>query len=123
MKKAVFIFALILMSCATQIAPQKPVDLTLYNPLAVDLVKVGIDQADNEKNYSAAMASFTQAIEIDPTFAEAYFGRALAKIMLRQTDSALPDLDRAGELGNAEALRMATKIRRTKFMQQLIINL
>jgi len=121
MKKLLFL--IFLFSCTQQIIQQKTADQREYDPLAVEYLNKGIDQVDNQKDYGGAMLSFTKAIEIDPSYAEAYFGRGLVKVMLNQVETALIDLDRAGELGNIEAYNIATKIRRKQFWQQVIINL
>ena len=123
MKKLSFILTIFLISCAQQIVQQKPINFNDYDPIAVQYVKDGANQIDNDKNYSAAMLSFTKAIEIDPTFGKAWLARGMVKLILNQSEAALIDFDRAAELGEIEAYNIAKKIRRRTLMQQVIFNL
>jgi len=122
MKNLVFVLFLFV-SCTQQIVQQKTVIQKEPDPLALEYVNKGIDQIDNQKDYGGAMLSFTRAIEIDNTYAKAYYGRGIVKVILNQTAAALIDLDRAGELGEIEAYNIANKIRKRQFWQKVIINL
>lgn len=51
-----------------------------------------------KKYYKNAKENFSEAIDIDPTYAEAYYYRGLTKILLGQIDSGFLDLCKAGEL-------------------------
>jgi tetratricopeptide (TPR) repeat protein len=64
---------------------------------AADLLAVGdadFDRGDCE----AAVAAYTRAIAVDPTYAEAYNNRAYTRMRQQRYELALPDLDRAIEL-------------------------
>ncbi len=51
-------------------------------------------------DYRGALLDLNKAIELDPNFVAAYFGRGLTKIKLvGQKDSGCLDLSKAGELG------------------------
>jgi tetratricopeptide (TPR) repeat protein len=52
-----------------------------------------------EKDYRAAIADYTKAIELEPQFAEAYFNRGIARLSIGETREGLDDLRKAGELG------------------------
>ena len=53
----------------------------------------------NERGeYHEAIAAFTRAIELDPTFALAYSNRGRAYIELEQYEEAIADYDKAIEL-------------------------
>lgn len=49
--------------------------------------------------YSAAIESFSTAIELDGRFPAAYFSRGVAYLLYNQKDKAMSDLSQAGELG------------------------
>ena len=51
----------------------------------------------NHKEYEEAISRFTRAIEIDPTFAEAYNQRAIVKYLQERYDESLEDCVRAVE--------------------------
>jgi tetratricopeptide (TPR) repeat protein len=55
-------------------------------------------QAINRGEYDHATCCFTHAIEIDPTFAEAYNQRAIVKYLQERYDESLEDCARAVEL-------------------------
>ena len=55
-----------------------------------------------DKNYPAAVADATRAIEIDPTLASAYNLRGIALRHMGDPRKALADLDRAVELAPNE---------------------
>lgn len=48
-------------------------------------------QAMDEHDYETAIGALTAALELDPSFTEAYNQRAIAHYMLEQWDEALPD--------------------------------
>ena len=50
-------------------------------------------------DYKSAIVDYTTAIDIDNTFAEAYYNRGLARIYTGNVDEGVADLSRAGELG------------------------
>ena len=56
-----------------------------------------------QKDYRGAISDYTEAINIEPQFAEAYFNRGLAKLAVGETASGLDDLRKAGELGVVES--------------------
>ena len=56
-----------------------------------------------DKDYSGAIADLDKAIGINPTYAEAYYRRGLAKVESSQNESGCLDLNKAGELGIAAA--------------------
>lgn len=57
----------------------------------------------NEKDYRAAIDSYSKAIKIEPQFAEAYFNRGISKLTIGEKASGLDDLRKAGELGIVES--------------------
>ena len=54
-------------------------------------------KAMNRRDYDAAIEAFTHAIEIDPSFAEAYNQRAIAKYLLERYDESIADCMNAVE--------------------------
>ena len=52
-----------------------------------------------EKDYRAAIDTYTKAINIEPQFAEAYFNRGISRLSIGETAAGLDDLRQAGELG------------------------
>ena len=60
-------------------------------------------------NLNEAIAGFTRVIEINDTFAEAYFNRGLLKLLADDSHSAIPDLSKAGELGIFQAYNIIKK--------------
>jgi tetratricopeptide (TPR) repeat protein len=58
---------------------------------------------EEEPHYRGAIADYNKAIEIDPNYKDAYFSRAIAKIISNQKDSGCLDFSKAGELGMEEA--------------------
>lgn len=54
-------------------------------------------RAMNRKDMDAALTHFSQAIELDPTFAEAYNQRAIAKYLTERYDQSIADCERAIE--------------------------
>jgi tetratricopeptide (TPR) repeat protein len=62
-----------------------------------------------QKDFRAAISYYTQAIEIDADFAEAYFNRGLTYIYLNEIDKGLADLSKAGELGIYQAYNLISQ--------------
>ena len=60
-------------------------------------------------NLIDAIAGFTQVLERNTHFAEAYFNRGLLHLLLDETDLAIPDLSKAGELGIYQAYNIIKK--------------
>ena len=65
-------------------------------------------------DYMAAQKSFTRALELDPHFPSAYYGRGVAYILGGQTEQGLSDLSQAGELGLYTAYNLIKKYSQTK---------
>jgi tetratricopeptide (TPR) repeat protein len=63
----------------------------------------------NLKDYIGAIADYTKAIELDPTFGHAYYNRGLLKNALSDTDGACMDWSKAGELGDSNAYELIKK--------------
>lgn len=59
--------------------------------------------------YEKAEDIYTQVIAEDPQFAEAYYNRGLARILLGKTENALADLSQAGEFGLYTAYNLIKK--------------
>ncbi|MBR1548288.1 MAG: tetratricopeptide repeat protein [Prevotella sp.] len=53
----------------------------------------------SRSDYVHAEEDYTRAIALDATLAEAYYNRGLVRLSLKQTDAAIADLSKAGELG------------------------
>ena len=62
-----------------------------------------------QKNYLVAINYYTQAIQADSDFAEAYFNRGLTYIYINEIDKGLADLSKAGELGIYQAYNLITR--------------
>ena len=65
-------------------------------------------------DYVAAQKSFSRAIELDPHFPSAYYGRGVAYILGGQTEQGLIDLSQAGELGLYSAYNLIKKYSKEK---------
>ena len=50
-------------------------------------------------DFKGAVVDYTEAIKINPRFAEAYFNRGLANMYMGNTEAGVADLSKAGELG------------------------
>ena len=50
-------------------------------------------------DFKSAVVDYSEAINLDEKFAEAYFNRGLSRIYLGQVDEGIADLSKAGELG------------------------
>lgn len=81
-------------SCTAQASPSAP-PATLVT--AQDYFTQGNYQYDLG-NCDAAIAAFTRALELDPSFAEAFNNRAFTFMVKKDYKNALPDLDRAIQL-------------------------
>ena len=62
-----------------------------------------------QQDFRAAIAYYTQAIETDSDFAEAYFNRGLTYIYINEIDKGLIDLSKAGELGIYQAYNLISR--------------
>lgn len=65
-------------------------------------------------DYMAAQKSFGRAIELDPHFPSAYYGRGVAHILGGQTEQGLSDLSHAGEYGLYTAYSLIKKYSKEK---------
>ena len=61
------------------------------------------------KDYRGAIVDYTQAIELNPKYAEAFYFRGGAELLLEQKDSGCLDLSKAGELGYTDAYEKIKK--------------
>ena len=84
-----------------------PSSLPPANEQLANSFKEGYD-AFQARKYSQAVDKFSQAIQIAPTFAQAYHNRGLAQANLRQDNKAVADLLRGADLyaqqGNQEGI-------------------
>ena len=64
-----------------------------------------------KREWKAAIACYTRAIEIDSDFAEAYFNRGLTYIYTGENEKGLADLSKAGELGIYQAYNLITRFK------------
>lgn len=62
-----------------------------------------------QQDYKAAITYYTQAIEADSDFAEAYFNRGLTYIYIGENDKGIADLSKAGELGIYQAYNLISR--------------
>ena len=62
-----------------------------------------------QQDFRAAISYYTQAIDVDGDFAEAYFNRGLTYIYINETEKGLADLSKAGELGIYQAYNLITR--------------
>lgn len=65
----------------------------------------------SQREYQAAIRCYTQAIQIDNDFAEAYFNRGLTYIYIGENEKGLADLSKAGELGIYQAYNMISRFK------------
>ncbi|MBQ6964578.1 MAG: tetratricopeptide repeat protein [Bacteroidaceae bacterium] len=92
----------------------------IYKELAPDDALAYFEKAYQEAqegNINEAIAHFTRAIETNDTFAEAYFNRGLLHLLLDDTQAAIPDLSKAGELGIYQAYNIIKKNQNNKRKQ------
>ena len=59
-----------------------------------------------QKNFRAAIASYTSAIACDADFAEAYFNRGLTYLFIGEDSNGIADISKAGELGIYQAYNL-----------------
>ena len=64
-----------------------------------------------QRNYTEAIHCYTQAIEQDADFAEAYFNRGLTYIYTGENEKGLLDLSKAGELGIYQAYNLIARFK------------
>ena len=62
-----------------------------------------------QQDFRAAISYYTQAIQVDGDFAEAYFNRGLTYIYINEIDKGLSDLSKAGELGIYQAYNLISR--------------
>lgn len=65
------------------------------------LYEQGVEQAATEQ-YAAAIASFSEAIRLEPTFPEAYSARGRAQVLAGDRRAAFQDLEQAAQLHMGE---------------------
>ena len=65
-------------------------DIPHKNPDAEEYFRSGV-KAQNQGQYSQAIVDFAKAIELEPGFADAYFGRALTYLVQPRYDRAIED--------------------------------
>ncbi len=63
----------------------------------------GADLKFGLRDYQGAIEQYNKAIELDPTYAKAYSGRALSKCMLQNFQSALADYNKVIEIKPLDA--------------------
>lgn len=64
----------------------------------------------SQGEYASAIRHYTQAIETDADFAEAYFNRGLTRIYTDDIEAGIADLSKAGELGIYQAYNLITRL-------------
>ena len=69
----------------------------------VKSVAVLVNSKINVEDYEGAVSDHTKAIEINPSYAKAYYHRAAAKENLDDLEGMITDLKKAKELGSEEA--------------------
>ena len=62
-----------------------------------------------QQDFKAAISYYTQAIDKDGDFAEAYFNRGLTYIYIGENDKGIADLSKAGELGIYQAYNLISR--------------
>lgn len=62
-----------------------------------------------QQDFRAAIAYYTQAIQLDNDFAEAYFNRGLTYIFINEVELGLADLSKAGEKGIYQAYNLISR--------------
>ena len=62
-----------------------------------------------QQDFKAAISYYTQAIQNDNDFAEAYFNRGLTYIYINEIDKGITDLSKAGELGIYQAYNLISR--------------
>lgn len=64
-----------------------------------------------QREWKDAIRYYTQAIQIDNDFAEAYFNRGLTYVYIGENEKGLADLSKAGELGIYQAYNIMTRFK------------
>ena len=64
-----------------------------------------------QKQWNDAINYYTQAIQVDADFAEAYFNRGLIYVYIGENEKGLADLSKAGELGIYQAYNLITRFK------------
>ena len=64
-----------------------------------------------QREYKDAISYYSQAIELDSEFAEAYFNRGLTYVYIGENEQGLADLSKAGELGIYQAYNLITRFK------------
>lgn len=64
--------------------------------------------------YSKAIDDYTIALNLDPNLAEAYYNRGIVRITTKNTDKAISDLSKAGELGLYDAYSIIKRVSQQK---------
>ena len=64
------------------------------------------------KDFLGALDDLGKAIELDGSFAEAYYNRGLVNVFLGNNRQGIDDLSRAGELGIASAYNVIKRFRK-----------
>ena len=62
-----------------------------------------------QQDFKAAISYYTQAINTDGDFAEAYFNRGLTYIYIGENEKGIADLSKAGELGIYQAYNLISR--------------
>lgn len=62
-----------------------------------------------QQDFRAAIRYYTDAIQVDSDFAEAYFNRGLTHIFIDEVEAGLSDLSKAGELGIYQAYNLISR--------------
>ena len=62
-------------------------------------------------DFKSAIVDYTQAINIDDRFAEAYFNRGLARLYTGNSEEGIADLSKAGELGMFQAYNVIKRFK------------
>jgi tetratricopeptide (TPR) repeat protein len=73
-------------------------------PKADDFYLKGVDLADNKKDYRGAITALNQALEINPKYAKAYYGRGIVHTQLKDYPKAIADYNQAIALDPKDAL-------------------
>ena len=125
--KYLLILSILFSACAVQYPADynkagREADNLNAPPTAVIQYQQGCMNYSNQK-YPDAILNFTRAISYYSDFGAAYFFRGLIKVKLSQFDSAVVNLNRAGELGYGEAFIYIEKIKKREKWENIIINL
>lgn len=62
-----------------------------------------------QQDFKAAISYYTQAIQMDSDFAEAYFNRGLTYIYINEIEKGIADLSKAGELGIYQSYNLISR--------------